>query len=390
MGSDARVRRRRRGPARDGRARCRRRGAGGARRRHRADPRRARRARRGRARSRRPSTTSGATPRCACRPTWTTSRRATWRPRRCRCWSASARPAGRWRNATASSRTRRSPTTASRPTATTSRAAAVERAFRLDPLAEQAFAARGDAASTAWRRLYDDTMTAVTVPFDAGDGVEPHSLNDLRALLWHRDRDVRLRSVAAGTEARAAVAATAAACLDAVIGDRLVEDRLRGHDDPMGATLFTDQVTRADVESLLTAIEGRASIVRRWYERKAAALGIDECTERRPHGARRRPAGGALERGRDARPRRLRGPRRRARRAGPRADGERPDRRRAARRQVGGRLLRAAAAGLSVADPDDLPRHSRATPSRWRTSSGTRCTSSSRRPRTRGCRWSGA
>ena len=154
-----------------------------------------------------------------------------------------------------------------------------ERAFRLDPLAEEAFAARGDAAGTAWRRLYDDTMTAVSVPFDAGDGVEPHSLTDLRALLWHRDRDVRLRAVATARQARAGVAATAAACLDAVIGDRLVEDGLRGHDDPMGATLFTDQVTRADVESLLTAIEGRASIVRRWYERKAAALGIDECTE---------------------------------------------------------------------------------------------------------------
>ena len=156
----------------------------------------------------------------------------------------------------------------------------VGRAFRLDPIAEQAFAARGDAASTAWRRLYDDTMTAVSVPFDKGDGVEPHALSDLRALLWHRDRDVRLRAVAAAAEARAgAVAQTAAACLDAVIGDRVVEDRLRGHDDPMGATLFTDQVSRADVESLLTAIEGRASIVRRWYERKAAALGIDECTE---------------------------------------------------------------------------------------------------------------
>ena len=43
-------------------------------------------------------------------------------------------------------------------------------------------------------------MTAVSVPFDAGDGVEPHSLNDLRALLWHRDRDVRLRAVATARE----------------------------------------------------------------------------------------------------------------------------------------------------------------------------------------------
>ena len=115
----------------------------------------------------------------------------------CRCWSASAPSAGRWRRATASCRTRPSPIPAWRRTATTSTAAATSARSSLDPLAERAFAARGDAASTAWRRLYDDTMTAVSVPFDAGDGVEPHSLTDLRALLWHRDRDVRLRAVAA-------------------------------------------------------------------------------------------------------------------------------------------------------------------------------------------------
>jgi oligoendopeptidase F len=155
----------------------------------------------------------------------------------------------------------------------------LERKYRLTPLAEQAFAARGDAANAAWRRLYDDTMTAVSVPFDAGGGPEPHTLEALGALLHHEDREIRLRSVAAARAAREAVAETAAACLDAVIGDRLAEDRLRGHDHPMGATLFTDQVTLADVEALLTAIEGRASIVRRWYERKAGLLGIAECTE---------------------------------------------------------------------------------------------------------------
>ena len=48
-------------------------------------------------------------------------------------------------------------------------------------------------ASTAWRRLYDDTMTAISVPFDAGDGVEPHTLGALDALLFTADRDVRLR-----------------------------------------------------------------------------------------------------------------------------------------------------------------------------------------------------
>ena len=155
----------------------------------------------------------------------------------------------------------------------------LERRYALDPLGEEAFAARGDAANSAWRRLYDDTMTAASVPFDAGDGVEEHTLEALSALLFHPDRDVRLRSVAAARGARGGIADTAAACLDAVVGDRLVEDRLRGHDDPMGATLFTDQVSRADVEALLQAIEGRAAIVRRYYERKAAALGIPEASE---------------------------------------------------------------------------------------------------------------
>src|SRR5262249_22266045 len=151
-----------------------------------------------------------------------------------------------------------------------------ERWHALDGPAEAAFAARGDAASSAWRRLYDDTMTAIEVPFDAGDGVEPHSLEALRALLRHPDRDVRLRADAAEPAARTGVADVAAACLEAVIGDRLGEDRLRGHDGPMGATLFTDQLQPAAVEALLTAIERRAAIPRAWYVRKAAALGIAE------------------------------------------------------------------------------------------------------------------
>ena len=76
----------------------------------------------------------------------------------------------------------------------------LERRYVLDPLAEEAFAARGDAANSAWRRLYDDAMTAVSVPFDAGDGVEEHTLEALGALLFRPDRDVRLRSVAAAGE----------------------------------------------------------------------------------------------------------------------------------------------------------------------------------------------
>ena len=153
-----------------------------------------------------------------------------------------------------------------------------ERGHALDGAAEAAFAARGDAANGAWRRLYDDTMTAIEVPFDAGDGPQPHGLEALDALLRHPDRELRLRAAETAAAARADVQDVAAASLDAVIGDRLAEDRLRGYEGPMGATLFTDQVDPAAVEALLTAIERRAAIPRAWYQRKAAALGIEAAT----------------------------------------------------------------------------------------------------------------
>ena len=68
----------------------------------------------------------------------------------------------------------------------------------LEPPAEAAFAARSDGASTAWRRLYDDTTTAISVPFDAGDGVEPHWARDGRALYFRNRRELLRVPVEAG------------------------------------------------------------------------------------------------------------------------------------------------------------------------------------------------
>jgi oligoendopeptidase F len=148
-------------------------------------------------------------------------------------------------------------------------------AHRLTADAEQAFALRTPSASTAWAKLSQETLTAAAVPFDAGEGEQPHSVVELRLLRYHADRDVRLRAREALLAVYDEKLPIAAACLDAVVADRLAEDRLRGRSDPMAATLTVDEVPTSTVEHMLTTIEGRVDILARWLDRKRDALGLD-------------------------------------------------------------------------------------------------------------------
>ena len=145
---------------------------------------------------------------------------------------------------------------------------------RLEPAAERAFAARAPGAAGAWGRLSQEILTAASVPFDAGEGEHPHGVVELRLLRLHADRDVRRRADEALLGIYEENLQVAAACLDAVIADRLGEDRLRGRNDPMAATLAVDEVDAHTVELLLAAVERNTGILTRWYERKREALGV--------------------------------------------------------------------------------------------------------------------
>lgn len=146
---------------------------------------------------------------------------------------------------------------------------------RLAPEAEQAFAARAPTAATAWGKLSQELLTTASVPFDAGAGERPHGVVELRLLRYHADRDVRRRAAETLRGVYEARLGVEAACLDAVVADRLTEDRLRGRPDPMEATLAVDGVPRAAVDGLLAAVEGRTDVLERWLERKRTALGAE-------------------------------------------------------------------------------------------------------------------
>ena len=149
-----------------------------------------------------------------------------------------------------------------------------EKPYVLSEPEEQALNARRPVVSS-WQALHDRQVSTLEIPFDSGDGVRPHTVSELLSCLYRNDRDVRLKAVQTlfeGLEPRTDVLA---ACYDALVGDRLTVDRLRGFKNPMQPTNMGNELDDETVEAMLTATEESYGIGRKWFDAKARLLGLD-------------------------------------------------------------------------------------------------------------------
>jgi oligoendopeptidase F len=150
-----------------------------------------------------------------------------------------------------------------------------EKPYVLSEPEEQALNARRPTVS-AWQALHDRHISTLEIPFDAGEGEKPHTISQLLSYLYRADRVLRLRAVTAlfeGLEPRADVLAAA---YDALVGDRLSIDRLRGFTDPMQPTNMGNELDGETVEAMMSATEEAYPIARKWFQAKARLLGLDK------------------------------------------------------------------------------------------------------------------
>ena len=80
---------------------------------------------------------------------------------------------------------------------------------------------RGPAAGTAWQTLFGRITSTLEVPFDAGEGEEPHTIDRLLAHVRDPRRELRRSALEALYEGLAPQADTLAHCYDTLVGDRL-------------------------------------------------------------------------------------------------------------------------------------------------------------------------
>ena len=141
---------------------------------------------------------------------------------------------------------------------------------------ERALGERDPAAVSAWQTLYAQTTSTIEVPFDAGDGPQPHTIDRLLAYVHDSRRDVRLAALDTLYAALEAPAPVLAHCYDSLVADRLVSDRLRSYgDDPMLPTHLDNELDAPVVQAMLEQVEARYPLAQRWFRAKAVMMGLD-------------------------------------------------------------------------------------------------------------------
>jgi oligoendopeptidase F len=153
----------------------------------------------------------------------------------------------------------------------------LEKPYVLSEPEEQALNARRPVVQ-AWQSLHDRQVSTMEIPFDAGDGegATPHGVSRLLSYLYRPERELRLRAIDTLYEGLAPRSDVLAASYDALVGDRLTPDRLRGSAHPMQPTNMSNELDDETVEAMLTVIEESYGIAQRWFGAKAKLLGLEK------------------------------------------------------------------------------------------------------------------
>jgi oligoendopeptidase F len=141
---------------------------------------------------------------------------------------------------------------------------------------ERVLGERNPAAESAWQTLYAQTSSVIEVPFDGGDGAQPHTIDRLLAYVHDPRREIRQAALETLYEALEQPAPVLAHCYDSLVADRLVIDRLRDYgDDPMAQTHLSNELSGDVVRAMMDAVEQRYPLAQRWFRAKAGLLGLD-------------------------------------------------------------------------------------------------------------------
>jgi len=148
-------------------------------------------------------------------------------------------------------------------------------AHTLSAAEERALSARGGAAEQSWIRLWSEQSSALTIPCDLGEGPAAQTSSEVMFASWDTRPEVRRTAHAALRDMSDGFAPTSSHCLDAVVGDRLAVDALRGYEQATRSTDLANELRSEMVDAMLDAVAARTRIWRRWNTIKAGLLGFD-------------------------------------------------------------------------------------------------------------------
>jgi oligoendopeptidase F len=149
------------------------------------------------------------------------------------------------------------------------------RPHRLSEPEEKLLDEKAVTGRAAFVRLFDESVSSMTFPYEHGGRVEPLSLQQTLAKLYEPDRSVRRAAADAVTKGLQENARLLTFIFNTLVLDHRGDCALRRFDGPMGPRNLDNEISQAVVDALLTAAERHHGTVQRYYRLKARLLGLE-------------------------------------------------------------------------------------------------------------------
>jgi oligoendopeptidase F len=130
---------------------------------------------------------------------------------------------------------------------------------------------------SAWDRLFEEQTSAIEVSLP--DEADPVALEVALSRLSSPDREVRRAAAEAVTAALRPGLRTRAYIFNTLMADKALDDRLRHYPTWISSRNLANEASDESVEALVSAVQGRYEIARRWYRLKAQLLGLDRLAD---------------------------------------------------------------------------------------------------------------
>ncbi len=148
-----------------------------------------------------------------------------------------------------------------------------DKPFQLEDRIEKLFHDKSLTGSSAWNRLFDETMSSLRFTIDGVEMTSELAFNQLQ------DADRAKREVAAGEIGRvlAENARIFTLITNTLAKDKEISDRWRGYEDIADSRHMANRVEREVVDALVDAVRGSfPRLSHRYYSLKAKWLGFDK------------------------------------------------------------------------------------------------------------------
>jgi len=149
----------------------------------------------------------------------------------------------------------------------------------LDEAEEKVLEEKDVTGRAAFVRLFEETISALTCPFEQDGKTETLSLQQVLAKLYDPDRAVRQAAATSLTTGLQANARLLTFIFNTIVLDHKSDCELRRFSSPMASRHLANEIDDTVVEALLSAAERHHGTVHRYYRLKAKLLKIEDLSD---------------------------------------------------------------------------------------------------------------